>query len=1032
MRSKYITLGDLYIAYRKAKVEAFYENTHFHAIAFTNYEQDLDANLRRLHALILDSSQPWLDPALLGDYAYLPKSIDVSNWDNQSDGHFRALDPLRDWEQRFSEKGTRASIKMRLVIRPTVDFQIISALWIMKVGHKFDAAINSDVSHGNRLRRRSSKIGDSWTQRGPLNVTSPGLFVPYFSAYRRWRENGLTKMEESLRDGKHILAVTMDLEQFYHRVSPDFLLRPSFLKSVRVSLSKFEELFTRKLLVAIAAWYRSTPDFQTRPEGGLPVGLSASKIISNVLLVQFDSAVVRKIKPIYYGRYVDDIFLVFENKKQISGARNIIQRIASSLSPICSIVPNGDQVPSLRVSLPYAQDSTLIFSGPKQKIFALSSPHGLDLIQHIREQIRIQSSEHRLLPSLPDTAVEMASRALLATPDASLQVDALRKADVVSVRRLGLSLLLRDIDSYSSDLSPESWSDLREQFYGLVKRHVVTPLGFFEFVGYLPRVFGLMLSCGDTVHAEQLIFDLENVIRILRRTTTGGTKPHIQQFDLCVAQYALALRQTGIQASTERFVELDITYLRVLKKLQSLDPQIKIPRTVDQLKRISKQVLLADWGRRPYKDHWYMTQDANADGPAVPEDVEVRRALRLGGIRNFRRRMAGLKNTPHWPALAFPTRPLRIDEIALVAPAVLEDPAQFRIAVMALRGAKVVSMERLGFSSGEPGIDGINHFSVPAARFDKVRVAVTSYRTTTKQWEAAARGLQDRSIQRYRNLNALVNRMLKEEPRPHYIVFPELSLPLRWAVRIARKLALNNVSLLAGVEYRRDRTSKSLRNDCFVSLVTNWPGYKGNITWLQPKFLPAHGEREELRKLKLGRAGGMFEPDGIYAQPTVYTHGEFCFSVLICSDLTNIAHRYQLRGQIDALFALEWNPDTKTFSPLVEATAGDLHAYVIQVNNRSYGDSRIRAPARVDYSRDVVQVKGGSSDYYVVGEIDFLTLRNEQRRARSPISRSKQVEVDATFKPIPIGFEMSERRHKVVRREGTGGRRKSDKQKKVA
>lgn len=99
----------------------------------------------------------------------------------------------------------------------------------------------------------------------------------------------------------------------------------------------------------------------------------------------------------------------------------------------------------------------------------------------------------------------------------------------------------------------------------------------------------------------------------------------------------------------------------------------------------------------------------------------------------------------------------------------------------------------------------------------------------------------------------------------------------------------------------------------------------------------------------------------------------------------------------------------------------------------SFNDgSRIRAPARVDYSRDVVQVKGGSSDYYVVGEIDFLTLRNEQRRARSPSSRLKQVEADATFKPIPIGFEMSERRHSVVRREGAGGRRKSDKQKKVA
>ena len=43
-----VSLGDLYIAYRKAKVEAYYENTHVQALAFTEYEQDLAQNLARL------------------------------------------------------------------------------------------------------------------------------------------------------------------------------------------------------------------------------------------------------------------------------------------------------------------------------------------------------------------------------------------------------------------------------------------------------------------------------------------------------------------------------------------------------------------------------------------------------------------------------------------------------------------------------------------------------------------------------------------------------------------------------------------------------------------------------------------------------------------------------------------------------------------------------------------------------------------------------------------------------------------------
>ena len=100
------------------------------------------------------------------------------------------------------------------------------------------------------------------------------------------------------------------------------------------------------------------------------------------------------------------------------------------------------------------------------------------------------------------------------------------------------------------------------------------------------------------------------------------------------------------------------------------------------------------------------------------------------------------------------------------------------------------------------------------------------------------------------------------------------------------------------------------------------------------------------------------------------------------------------------MFALEWNPDTKTFAALVESTANDLHAFVVQANNRKFGDSRIRAPAIEDYARDVVQVKGGVSDYYVLGEIDYQQLRAEQRRK---VKNRK-------FKPVPIGYKMSRRR----------------------
>lgn len=1002
LSSSFVSIGDLYVAYRKAKVEAYYENTHYHALEFAAYEKRLHANLCKLHRRLTEPKATWFgDNDFIGDFAYLPKSVDTAEWNNGPDAHFRALDPLIDWEQRFIDSNTRAKAKMRLVIRPSVDFQIVSALWVIKAGHLFDGAINPLVSYGNRLRRSKSEPRDERSTQPGLNLRSTGLFAPYFSAYRAWRENGLSAMEESLKGGKSILAITMDIEQFYHRVSPKFLVRKQFLDSINLTLESQELTFTKQLLSAIDTWYRSTPDFHERPEGGIPVGLSASKIIANVLLSGFDNEIVGTLRPIYFGRYVDDLFLVFENKENLKSASEVIRHIAKTIDNLL-IVENGkDTAPSIELSLPYAKDSKILFAGNKQKIFSLSSSHGLDLIQHIRENIRAQSSEYRLLPTVPPSGIQMASKALLAAPDATLEVDALRKADVVSVRRLGISLLLRDLEAYSSDLMPSSWKDVRCEFYSLVNRHLITPAGFFEYFGHIPRIFGLMLANHDAEEATQLVDDLARVCDLIERTTTAGEKIHAEKFNLCKAQYARALLQSGIQASTDRKTDIDSRFLGALKAIKKLDKAVKIPSSASRLQSLSHEILLADWGRRPYKDYWYLSQREDEKGPPVPRSMEVRKKIRLGGIRRFRTESTKLR-VPHWPALAFPTRPLRVDEIVLVAPAVLEDPARLKRAIMVLRGARVISDAKIGFKEEDKRLrDNPAEFVVPGRARQKVRVAVTSFLTTDRQWTLAAKNRQDRSLERYVNLNELINKILRERRKPDYIVFPELSMPLRWSLRISRKLASNGISLLAGIEYHTDRTAWRPRNDCLVSLTTNWPGYLSHVVRLQPKFEPSHGERDGLKKLKLRRRSKLYKPAGIDGRVTVYDHRGFVFSILICSDLTNLSHRHSLRGAIDSLFALEWNKDTKTFAALVESSANDLHAYVVQANNRMYGDSRIRAPADEEYLRDVVQVKGGISDYYVMGEIDYIQLRAEQSSKKLKKRR---------FKPTPIGYKMSERR----------------------
>src|SRR5690606_20197160 len=112
----------------------------------------------------------------------------------------------------------------------------------------------------------------------------------------------------------------------------------------------------------------------------------------------------------------------------------------------------------------------------------------------------------------------------------------------------------------------------------------------------------------------------------------------------------------------------------------------------------------------------------------------------------------------HWPALAFPTRPLKIDEIALVAPAVLNDARAFRHVIKLLRGAEVASAADFGFQDLR-GEHPVNHFAADHRPRKGLRIAVTSMQTTHAQWESAAKGKHDRSVTRYQTINNLVNRM---------------------------------------------------------------------------------------------------------------------------------------------------------------------------------------------------------------------------------------------------------------------------------
>ena len=169
-----------------------------------------------------------------------------------------------------------AECKLRLLANVPIAFHIITTLWIILVGEKFDLKLSKN-SYGNRIRR---------CKNDKPNLNALGSFNPYLIHYQAWRDTGLKVMRECLEVRKEVVAVTADFTSFYHNVSPDFLLNKELHSSLGIELSANEFAFTELIVEMLNKWSKATP-----LNHGLPVGCSISAVIANIALAELDFAI---------------------------------------------------------------------------------------------------------------------------------------------------------------------------------------------------------------------------------------------------------------------------------------------------------------------------------------------------------------------------------------------------------------------------------------------------------------------------------------------------------------------------------------------------------------------------------------------------------------------------------------------------------------------------------------------------------------------------------------------------------------------
>lgn len=993
------TLQDLGIAYRKAKVDLYY-SSHASLDAIAKYEENLYANLSALLEKIESDDESWvLEPKFIGTWTLATKSIDMDGWKKLRKDDCNGLifsSPADEWEYACEalakqEPSGKPKAEFRVMARCSLDFHVLSTLWMLEVGHRFDGKL-TECAFGNRLRRKETGKKDP-------NKLSLGTFKPYLKPFRDWRDKGINAMRTALDGGKKIVALTADVSSFYHELNPGFMLEPAFVRDVLgLELSEEQAKLNRLFIRALQTWASETP-----LKKGLPVGLPASAIVANVALVELDRIIEQQVAPLYYGRYVDDILLVMENGANFRSTVDLWEWLFARADGKLDWVDGKkrEEVCFQPVYLKQGDGKSQIhFANTKNKVFLLADDPGKTLIDAIAHQIHERASEWRAMPRLPRSARHVGTDLLAATQSDGEAADNLRKADALTMRRAGFAIKLRDFEAYERDLLPEAWQAHRRAFFSAFTQHVLVLPQFFDLAVYLPRVIRLATACEDFADLRGIMEALEKLCKQIREQCEVSIKAcpsgnsirdeiisrwQEQLFssvrESITAAFPPRLSKSGKQTWEAHMVDYhpaiapswacsDKDFQTHQARLFSFDLAHLPFRFIGLLKEMVVQ--------RGIPAKRTVTYFAKAD-VLLPDEV-VKGNKQLATWIKFN------KGLPH--GFLFATRPFNLPELFILSKDAYteSDKSGMQAVVLGVRG--------FSLSQKPPCFDKHGVLQIPySTASHKYGIAVSSWKTRMDSWVASVTRNDDPDADRYVRLCRLLDGVIAQPRDSHYLILPELALPAHWFIRIARKLQGRGISLITGIEYLH--TSKSrVHNQVWAALLHDGLGFPSLMIYRQDKQRPALREEQEIYSL----AGLEMKPNKQWKTPPFIQHGDLRFALLVCSELTNISYRAALRGKVDALFVPEWNRDTETFNALVESASLDMHAYIIQCNDRQYGDSRIRAPFKESWQRDVLRVKGGVTDYCVIGEIDVHMLRQFQSSYRSP---------DKPFKPVPDGFNES-------------------------
>lgn len=970
-------------SYRLAKFEVAAERRGVGRLSFARFEEDLATHLAALqhrtsaaHTLFvdLDAGNVWIRP----------KSIVLK--DGPGDGSAFVTIPEQADDHQIKE------LSVRVLLEPTPEFSIAEVIWLRTFGPALEAMLTRGC-WGNRLELKGSP--------GTVPAGGRRLYRYWAPAYRHFKNRAIDAAKWSLRHGnRRCILITLDLTTYYDNIDPSFLVADDFITSATAAAANAGVPFDAdEYRDATQGLLRSFGRFRAKVrqvvgverDRGIPIGALTSRMIANLTLVELDKAIQAVPGVRYYGRYVDDILLVYEpGEQQYDDARTVVELFV----PLDKVASTEKRLTADAGALGRA-GSSFVIQTKKMRVFDMKGTEGLEYLKAVEAEIRRVSSERRRF--LDPWAAEL-DQTVMASPNAE-PIRALREADALSLRRLAVGTVSDKVATAASMLDRDEAAGFSRRFLGKVGRLATDWSRWVDLIDVSLRVLGSALISGDLETANEII----GALTARAATLDGGAAPPFK-----IKWGDDELKEAGARKKLKEWVEEQL--VEVIAGAAPIDQNGKLPIGLNVAKdgisvrgRVLKGLALSNRARGLAMADLRLVDretDEQIGSPRVPRRPAVLDALasaiasdawfaeREDGIKQFLGACAHLQDATFMSMtpvdVLLLSRPPTYFDILYRWIRAEQQVSGFVVVVNAVRGNRYQTIpmeydEQSRTLTVAPPTE--NPFD-PAGNVERTNLVLGNLRTE-ESWWAASPTKPVLTDERQKRLARVINQALDAakyaDGRPTLLVLPELSLPRQWLRQVCSHLARTEplVSLVAGLEY--DVVEKKVYNEAIVYFPRK---YFSAALWMWTKRRPAHHEAPELQELGFTFARRSEERRFVRVSSE---HGRFL--PLICSELLEVDTRKELLDRVDFVLIPAWNPDTTSFEHLVHASALELHAFVAVANNGIFSDCRIRGPYAEAWQREVCRLIARGSDEVVSAMLPLHQLREYRADPKTYIQR---------------------------------------------